>query len=119
MNSAAFYIHKKKRKKNPQVIFELKNEDTLVIRLKRIYNDTTFNRYKKVGRWQYEIKVADLQDVVDTCDKLGWEVVEFPEQVQQALDLKNEQPSSITVQATYSGRLRISIAFCVASSASR
>lgn len=92
MNSAAFYIHKKKRKKNPQVIFELKNEDTLVIRLKRIYNDTTFNRYKKVGRWQYEIKVADLQDVVDTCDKLGWEVVEFPEQVQQALDLKNEQP---------------------------
>ena len=89
MNSAAFYIHNKKRKKNPQVIFELKDENTLVFRLKRIYNDTTFSRYKKVGRWQYEIKVADLQDVVDTCDKLGWEVVEFPKQVQQALDLNN------------------------------
>ena len=86
MSSVAFWNARKKAKRNPRVEFQLKDPKTLVLTLKHIYGDTPFKTYPNVGVRQYEIPVKDLQRVVNVCDANAWEVVPFPDQVQEALD---------------------------------
>lgn len=87
MSAVAFWNARKKQKRNPQVQFQLKNKDRLVIKLKYIFGGNSFDeKYDKVGVRQYEIPVTDLQHVVDICDKHRWEVLPFPDQVQCALN---------------------------------
>jgi SWI/SNF-related matrix-associated actin-dependent regulator 1 of chromatin subfamily A len=86
--SVAFWNARKKRKTNPQVCFELKDEDNLVFTLKNFKGSGVdkFENFNKLARNKFECKVSDLQAVVDVCDKYGWEVVPFPEETQAALD---------------------------------
>ena len=86
MNSIAFFNAQKKRKRNPLVEFQLKNETTLIFKLKNVTGKTPFDLFDKVGIRQHEIKASQLQAVVDICDKHGYEVIPFPDQVQLALD---------------------------------
>ncbi len=86
MSSVAFWNARKKQKRTPQVHFQLKEPGTLVFKLKYIFGDKTFEKYKRVGVRQYEMPACGLQRVVDICDANGWEVLPFPETVQRALD---------------------------------
>lgn len=86
MSSVAFWNARKKAKRNPQVQFQLKDLKTLILKLKYIYGENPFKEYASVGVRQYEFPVGDLQHVVDICDTHGWEVVQFPEEVQEAVD---------------------------------
>ena len=60
MSAVAFWNARKKQKRNPQVQFQLKDKDRLVIKLKYIFGGNPFeNKYDKVGVRQYEIPVTD------------------------------------------------------------
>lgn len=101
MSSVAFWNARKKVKRNPQVQFQLKDPDTLVIKLKYIYGENPFKNFTSVGVRQYQMPVADLQRVVDICDSNRWEVIPFPEQVQKALDYDINIPFDESFQQTH------------------
>ena len=92
MSSIAFWNSRKKRKRNPMICFQLKDENTLVFTLKNLLKNPVFDPYKKVGVRKYEISVSQLQEVVSICDRKKWEVVPFPTETQMALDWKCEKP---------------------------
>lgn len=101
MSSVAFWNARKKVKRNPQVQFQLKDPDTLVIKLKYIYGENPFKNFTSMGVRQYQMPVADLQRVVDICDSNRWEVIPFPEQVQKALDYDINIPFDESFQQTH------------------
>ncbi len=86
MASVAFWNHRKKQKRTPHVLFQLKDPDTLIFRLKYIHNPEPFKNVTKISRYEYEIKKEKLQWVVDMCDGYQWEVIPFPDTVQMALE---------------------------------
>jgi SWI/SNF-related matrix-associated actin-dependent regulator of chromatin subfamily A-like protein 1 len=101
MSSVAFWNARKKQKRNPQVHFQLKDPRTLIIRQKHIHGDNTFQNFTPAGRWQYAVPVECLQSVVDTCDSRGWEVVPFPDIVQEALDRAVNKPFDDAFKETH------------------
>jgi len=101
MNSIAFFNAQKKRKRNPLVEFQLKNENTLIFKLKNVTGKTPFDLFEKVGIRQHQIMASQLQAVVDMCDKHGYEVVPFPDQVQLALDKSTSFPFDETFKASH------------------
>ena len=101
MSSIAFWNYRKKIKRTPHVLFQLKDPDTLIFRLKYITNNADFKNYPKISRYEYQIKREDLQKVVDICDRYRWEVVPFPDTVQKALDLSIDIPFEESFERTH------------------
>ena len=101
MSSIAFWNYRKKIKRTPHVLFQLKDPDTLIFRLKYITNNADFKNYPKISRYEYQIKREDLQKVVDICDRYRWEVLPFPDTVQKALDLSIDIPFEESFKQTH------------------
>jgi len=101
MSSIAFWNYRKKIKRTPHVLFQLKDPNTLIFRLKYITNNADFKNYKKISRYEYQIKREDLQKVVDICDRYRWEVIPFPNTVQKALDLSIDLPFKESFEQTH------------------
>ena len=101
MSSVAFWNYRKKIKRTPHVLFQLKDPRTLIFRLKYITNHANFSKYKKISRYEFEIDRNDLQQVVDICDRYSWEVVPFPNTVQKALDLSIDIPFDASFKKTH------------------
>jgi len=101
MSSIAFWNYRKKIKRTPHVLFQLKDPDTLIFRLKYITNNADFKKYPKISRYEYQIKREDLQKVVDICDRYRWEVLPFPDTVQKALDLSIDIPFEESFKQTH------------------
>ena len=101
MSAVAFWNARKKQKRNPQVLFQLKDPETLVFKLKYIFGVDIFKKYESVGVRQYQIPSSKLQDVVDECDARGWEVVPFPDYVQKAMDISINIPFDESFKDTH------------------
>ena len=82
--SVAFFNARKKAKKNPRLEFQLKDEETLVFKLKCL-PESCFSSFTKVKRGQFEVKIKDLQDVLTICAENGYEVIALPTFVEEAL----------------------------------
>ena len=48
MSAVAFWNARKKQKRNPQVLFQLKDPETLVFKLKYIFGVDIFKKYKEM-----------------------------------------------------------------------
>ena len=101
MSAVAFWNARKKQKRNPQVLFQLTDPETLVFKLKYIFGVDIFKKYESVGVRQYQIPSSKLQDVVDECDARGWEVVPFPDYVQKAMDISINIPFDESFKDTH------------------
>ena len=82
--SAVFFQHKRRRK-IPTAVFSLKNEDTLVIKIKR--SNVELKRLV-TDRNTYEISMDDVNSAVDECMEKGFFIECVPETVEKALSLK-------------------------------
>lgn len=83
--SVAFFNARKKAKKNPRLEFQLKDEETLVFKLKCLSSESCFSSFTKVKRGQFEVKLKDLQGVLTICAENGYEVIALPTFVEDAL----------------------------------
>lgn len=101
MSSVAFWNARKRQKRTAHVVFQLKDPDTLVFRLKYIANNTPLKNIKKISRCEYEIRTDQLQEVVTICDKHGWEVIPFPDTVQKALEYDIHMPFDDSFKETH------------------
>lgn len=101
MSAVAFWNQRKKQKRTPHLIFQLKDPDTLIFKLKYIFGDDTFNIYEKIAVRTYQIPASKLQEVVDICDSRRWEVIPFPDYVQQAVDININIPFNESFKDTH------------------
>ena len=68
------------------MVFQLRDPETLIFRLKYIANHDPFKEIEKISRFEYQIHKNRLQEIVSICDKYRWEVIPFPDTVQKALE---------------------------------
>ena len=92
MSSIAFWNYRKKQKRTPHVVFQLRDPETLIFRLKYIANHDPFKEIEKISRFEYQIHKNRLQEIVSICDKYRWEVIPFPDTVQKALEYDIRMP---------------------------
>lgn len=101
MASVAFWNQRKKQKRNPQVLLQLKDRETLILRLKHIHGDNTFAKYPSAGRWQYAVPRKDFSHLVDVCAHRGWELVRIPKLVKAAMDRNVQTPFDDAFKETH------------------
>lgn len=74
------------------MVFQLRDPETLIFRLKYISNHEPFKEIEKISRFEYQIHKNRLQEIVSICDRYRWEVIPFPDTVQKALEYDIRMP---------------------------
>ena len=83
--SVAFWNARKKQKKNPRLLFQLKDPNTFMFKTKYIQDQSCLKHLKMVARCTYEVPKEQLTAVVKLAAEKGFEVVPLPDYVEAAL----------------------------------
>ena len=81
---SVFYANKR-QKKIPTAVFSLKNENEIIVKLKKWFETLPFELIK---RNTYLVQMADIDKAVKLCLEMGLYIECIPEQVEKALGLK-------------------------------
>lgn len=81
---SVFYANKR-QKKIPTAVFSLKNENEIIVKLKKWFETLPFELIK---RNTYLVQMADIDKAVKLCLEMGLYIECIPEQVEKAMGLK-------------------------------
>jgi len=85
--SIAFFNARKRVKKNPRLEFQLKDDDTLIFKLKYISSERDFKDYTKLSRGYFEVKIVSLPALFELCSEKCYEIIPLPENIEKAVTL--------------------------------
>jgi SWI/SNF-related matrix-associated actin-dependent regulator 1 of chromatin subfamily A len=86
--SLAFFNARKRQKKNPRLQFRLKDENTLIFKLRNFHSEDLFNVYKRLKKSEYEVTIFQLESLLRLCQENKLEVIALPENVENALSFE-------------------------------